>query len=51
MSHQHEKQEAVDVTRLEASGTGVHGTNDVERIEAPVTVKAYFMCAFAVGYL
>ena len=23
------------------------GTSDVERVEAPVTVKAYLMCAFA----
>ena len=23
------------------------GTTDVERVEAPVTVKAYLMCAFA----
>lgn len=26
---------------------GLHGTTDLERIEAPVTVKAYLMCAFA----
>jgi sugar porter (SP) family MFS transporter len=26
---------------------GVRGTTDVERIEAPVTMKAYFLCAFA----
>lgn len=25
----------------------VHGTADAARIEAPVTVKAYLMCAFA----
>lgn len=25
----------------------IHGTSNVERIEAPVTVKAYLMCAFA----
>lgn len=25
----------------------VHGTANVQRIEAPVTVKAYLMCAFA----
>ena len=28
-------------------GTAVHGTADVSRIEAPVTVRAYFICAFA----
>lgn len=26
---------------------GIAGTTDVARIEAPVTVKAYMMCAFA----
>jgi len=25
----------------------IHGTGDVSRIEAPVTLKAYLMCAFA----
>jgi len=25
----------------------IRGTADVDRIEAPVTVKAYLMCAFA----
>jgi hypothetical protein len=25
----------------------VHGTTDVERVEAPVTLKTYFICAFA----
>ncbi|KAL8638311.1 MAG: hypothetical protein Q9228_004529 [Teloschistes exilis] len=29
------------------SVTSVSATNDVERIEAPITWKAYFMCAFA----
>jgi SP family sugar:H+ symporter-like MFS transporter len=29
------------------AGGGLVGTADVGRIEAPVTVKAYFMCAFA----
>ncbi|KAL8280627.1 hypothetical protein RQP46_006950 [Phenoliferia psychrophenolica] len=29
------------------SGIGIHGTTDLERIEAPVTVKAYLMCCFA----
>ncbi|KAF7853413.1 hypothetical protein EAF04_010706 [Stromatinia cepivora] len=28
-------------------GAVVHGTTDTSRIEAPVTAKAYFMCAFA----
>ncbi|KAF7951563.1 hypothetical protein EAE96_006868 [Botrytis aclada] len=28
-------------------GAVVHGTTDTSRIEAPVTVKAYLMCAFA----
>ncbi|GAB7346719.1 hypothetical protein MBLNU459_g1832t1 [Dothideomycetes sp. NU459] len=41
------KHEAVDVSRLEAPIAPLHGTADVERIEAPVTMKAYFMCAFA----
>lgn len=27
--------------------TPIAATADVQRIEAPVTVKAYFMCAFA----
>lgn len=27
--------------------SGLHGTTDVERIEAPVTWKAYLICAFA----
>ncbi|KAH8783982.1 general substrate transporter [Hyaloscypha finlandica] len=30
-----------------AGGGVVHGTADTSRIEAPVTVKAYLMCAFA----
>lgn len=25
----------------------IHGTADIERIEAPVTIKTYLMCAFA----
>lgn len=25
----------------------IHGTADTSRVEAPVTVKAYLMCAFA----
>jgi len=27
----------------------MHGTADVARVEAPVTLKAYLMCAFAVS--
>jgi hypothetical protein len=30
-----------------AGGGVVHGTADTSRIEAPVTMKAYLMCAFA----
>ena len=30
-----------------AGGVVLHGTTDVGRIEAPVTVKAYLICAFA----
>jgi len=30
-----------------ANSVGLHATADVERIEAPVTWKAYLMCAFA----
>jgi MFS family permease len=30
-----------------AGGVVIHGTTDVARIEAPVTVKAYLICAFA----
>lgn len=30
-----------------AGGGVIHGTADTSRIEAPVTVKAYLMCAFA----
>jgi sugar porter (SP) family MFS transporter len=30
-----------------AGGAIIHGTTDVARIEAPVTVKAYLICAFA----
>ncbi|KUJ20427.1 general substrate transporter [Mollisia scopiformis] len=30
-----------------AGGAIVHGTTDTSRIEAPVTIKAYLMCAFA----
>ncbi|KAI1100731.1 general substrate transporter [Jackrogersella minutella] len=30
-----------------AGGAVVHGSSDVNRVEAPVTLKAYFMCAFA----
>lgn len=30
-----------------AGGAIIHGTTDTNRIEAPVTVKAYIMCAFA----
>lgn len=29
------------------ASTGLHSTTDVERIEAPVTWKAYLICAFA----
>ena len=29
------------------SDAAIRGTGDVSRIEAPVTVKAYLMCAFA----
>lgn len=29
------------------AASGLHTTNDVERIEAPVTWKAYLICAFA----
>lgn len=27
--------------------SNVHGTTDIARIEAPVTIKTYLMCAFA----
>jgi hypothetical protein len=30
-----------------AGGATIHGTADTSRIEAPVTMKAYLMCAFA----
>jgi hypothetical protein len=30
-----------------AGGALIHGTADTSRIEAPVTIKAYLMCAFA----
>ena len=30
-----------------AGGLAIHGTTDTSRIEAPVTLKAYLMCAFA----
>jgi hypothetical protein len=30
-----------------AGGGVLHGTADTSRIEAPVTMKAYLMCAFA----
>lgn len=30
-----------------AGGAIIHGTADTSRVEAPVTVKAYLMCAFA----
>jgi hypothetical protein len=30
-----------------AGGGVIHGTADTSRIEAPVTMKAYLMCAFA----
>ena len=30
-----------------AGGGVIHGTADTSRIEAPVTLKAYLMCAFA----
>ncbi|KAI2463438.1 general substrate transporter [Annulohypoxylon bovei var. microspora] len=30
-----------------AGGAVIQGSTDVNRVEAPVTVKAYFMCAFA----
>lgn len=30
-----------------AGGVVVEGTADVGRVEAPVTVKAYLICAFA----
>ena len=30
-----------------ADGVTVHGTTDISRIEAPVTFKAYLICAFA----
>jgi hypothetical protein len=29
------------------AGGAIHGTADMSRIEAPVTMKAYLMCAFA----
>jgi hypothetical protein len=29
------------------AGGAIHGTADTSRIEAPVTMKAYLMCAFA----
>lgn len=30
-----------------AGGVVIEGTTDVSRVEAPVTVKAYLICAFA----
>ncbi|KAF8866998.1 general substrate transporter [Acephala macrosclerotiorum] len=30
-----------------AGGAVIHGTADASRVEAPVTIKAYLMCAFA----
>lgn len=30
-----------------AGGAVISGTMDTSRVEAPVTMKAYFMCAFA----
>jgi hypothetical protein len=30
-----------------AGGAVITGTTDTSRVEAPVTVKAYLMCAFA----
>lgn len=30
-----------------AGGVVVQGTTDVGRVEAPVTIKAYLICAFA----
>ncbi|KAE9394724.1 MFS transporter [Gymnopus androsaceus JB14] len=32
---------------LKSKNAGLHATSDVNRIEAPVTVRAYLMCAFA----
>ena len=32
---------------MPGGGVGLVATADTGRIEAPVTVKAYFMCAFA----
>jgi len=32
---------------LKSKSAGLHATTDVNRIEAPVTVRAYLMCAFA----
>lgn len=34
-------------TAVMAGGGVIHGTADTSRIEAPVTMKAYLMCAFA----
>ncbi|KAL1303043.1 hypothetical protein AAFC00_003354 [Neodothiora populina] len=36
-----------DVKDVQDGGVILHTTSDVERIEAPVTWKAYLMCAFA----
>jgi hypothetical protein len=30
-----------------AGGVAIQGTTDISRIEAPVTFKAYLICAFA----
>ena len=32
---------------MAGDGIVVHGTSDLSRVEAPVTVKAYLICAFA----
>jgi MFS family permease len=46
MADLHEKEEGV--VKHDASATAVlHTTSDVNRIEAPVTWKAYLFCAFA----
>jgi MFS family permease len=43
----HEKETEVTGAPATGDGTLLRATNDVERIEAPVTWKAYLICAFA----
>ena len=41
------REEGIEVKENMAGGVVVEGTTDVGRVEAPVTVKAYLICAFA----